>query len=179
MDLFENLETAANNNIPQFFKKTVELYADGACSVNPGPGGYAYILIYGEKQKIASAGYRKTTNNRMELLGIIDGLKQLKYPCNVNIYTDSQYVANAFNKNWLNKWKRQNWKRQKTEELKNVDLWKELYELSLKHNLKFHWIKGHSENELNKKCDELAVKAYKSENLLVDENFEKEQENNG
>ena len=136
--------------------KQVILHTDGACSGNPGPGGWAAILQYGENTRELSGGEAETTNNRMELLGVINGLSALKEPCRVLLRTDSQYIANALNNGWLRDWKRRGWKR-RDGALKNPELWQELDELLGKHTVSAHWVKGHAENEYNNRCDALAV----------------------
>ena len=136
--------------------KTVILYTDGACSGNPGPGGWAAILRYGRTVKELSGGERETTNNRMELLGVISGLEALKERCAVELWSDSQYVVNALNNGWLRDWKRRGWKR-RDGELKNAELWQELDGLLQKHTVTAHWVKGHADNEYNNRCDALAV----------------------
>lgn len=137
--------------------KKVTIYTDGACSGNPGPGGWAAVLRYGGQIRELSGGEPQTTNNRMELLGAIEALKALKEPCQVDLYTDSQYLANAVNKGWLASWKAKNWKR-KDGELKNPDLWQEVDRLLSVHKVSFHWVRGHADNEWNNRCDALAVK---------------------
>lgn len=137
--------------------KQVTIYTDGACSGNPGPGGWGAILLYKDTLRELSGGEEHTTNNRMELLGAISALSALKEPCEIELYTDSQYIANAINKGWLSGWKAKNWKR-KDGELKNIDLWQELDRLLNTHAVSFHWVKGHAENQYNNRCDELAVK---------------------
>ena len=141
--------------------KKITIYTDGACSGNPGPGGWAAVLRYGDLIRELSGGEAQTTNNRMELLGAIEALKALKEPCQVDLYTDSQYLANAINKGWLSSWKEKNWKR-KDGELKNPDLWQELDRLLAIHSVSFHWVKGHADNEWNNRCDALAREAIKS-----------------
>jgi len=136
--------------------KKVQIYTDGACSGNPGPGGWAAVLIYGENKKEITGGEPVTTNNRMELFSVISALEALKEPCEVNVHTDSQYVANAISLGWLDTWRKMGWKR-KDGELKNVDLWKRLEPMLKKHDVTFNWIKGHADNEYNIRCDELAV----------------------
>ena len=135
----------------------VTIYTDGACSGNPGPGGWAAILISGEHKKELSGGEKATTNNKMELMGVISALEALKRPCKVKIYTDSQYISNAINLKWLESWKKKGWKR-KGGELKNIELWQRLDGLLAIHEAEVKWVKGHAENELNNRCDELAVK---------------------
>ena len=136
--------------------KTVTIYTDGACSGNPGPGGWAAILQYKDISREISGGEKDTTNNRMELMGAISALSALKEPCDVELYTDSQYIAKAINEAWLSSWKAKNWKR-KGGQLKNVDLWQTLDELLTQHRVTFHWVKGHADNPLNNRCDQLAV----------------------
>jgi len=136
--------------------KKVTIYTDGACSGNPGPGGWGAILQYGGYKKELSGGEKETTNNRMELIGVITALQTLKEPCQVDLYTDSQYIVNAINEGWLVSWQLKGWKR-KGGEVKNIDLWQTLVPLLNTHNVNFIWVKGHAENEFNNRCDELAV----------------------
>ena len=136
--------------------KSVKIYTDGACSGNPGPGGWGAILIYGKAEKELSGGEAMTTNNRMELISIIKALEALREPCEVELFTDSQYAANAINLGWLESWRLRGWKR-KGGEVKNVDLWQKLEPLLETHKVAFTWVKGHAENEYNNRCDELAV----------------------
>lgn len=139
----------------------VTIYTDGACSGNPGPGGWAAILMAGGAKKEMSGGERDTTNNRMELMAVIEGLKALKRPCKVDIYSDSAYVVNAFKQNWIGKWVKNGWKNSAKAEVANSDLWKELINLTSMHNVTFHKVKGHADNEFNNRCDELAVREWK------------------
>ncbi len=143
--------------------KKVEIYTDGACSGNPGPGGYGVVLLYGDHKKELSGAYANTTNNRMEIMAAIKGLAALKEPCQVTLYTDSQYLVNAITKGWVKKWQANNWMRNRNERAKNVDLWMALLELLEKHQVEWVWVKGHAENEFNNRCDELAVKAIKEQ----------------
>ena len=136
--------------------KSVTIYTDGACSGNPGPGGWGAILKYGNAEKELSGGEHQTTNNRMELLGVIHALEALREPCVVDLYTDSQYICNAINQHWLEAWKKAGWKR-KGGELKNPDLWQTLDGLLHTHTVTFHWVKGHADNAYNNRCDRLAV----------------------
>ena len=135
----------------------VTIYTDGACSGNPGPGGWGAILIYGEHEKEISGGLPQTTNNRMELTGVIEALQQLKRPCTVELYTDSQYIVNAINQGWAVRWRANGWMRNKKEAALNPDLWQKLLELTELHQVTFHWVKGHASNEYNNRCDALAV----------------------
>ncbi len=135
----------------------ITIYTDGACSGNPGPGGWAAILSLGEHRREISGGEPATTNNRMELMGVISALELLKRPCRVQLYSDSQYIVNAITKGWLRSWKAKNWRR-KDGELKNPELWQRLDKLLAVHEVTFHWVKGHASNELNNRCDELAVR---------------------
>lgn len=135
----------------------VVIYTDGACSGNPGPGGWAAILMAGGAKKELSGGEADTTNNRMELMGVISGLKALTRPCNVEVHSDSAYVVNAFSQNWIGKWASNGWKNSAKADVANTDLWKELLELTKIHNVTFVKVKGHADNEYNNRCDELAV----------------------
>ena len=142
--------------------KKVIIYTDGACSGNPGPGGWGAILMYDGIKKEISGGKKDTTNNVMEITAVIEGLKLLKYPCEVEVYSDSAYVVNAFNQHWIEGWKKNGWKNSSKEEVKNRELWEELNELTNIHTVTFIKVKGHSDNELNNRCDELARNAIKS-----------------
>ena len=136
--------------------KKVCIYTDGACSGNPGPGGWAAILTYGENERELSGGESATTNNRMELMAVISALTALKESCEVELWTDSQYIEKAINEGWLAGWKRRGWKR-KGGELKNIELWQELDRLLGLHRVNFNWLKGHDGHEYNERCDALAV----------------------
>ena len=137
--------------------KTVTLYTDGACSGNPGPGGWGCILEYQGHEKELSGGEQNTTNNRMELTGVIMGLSALKEPCIVELYSDSKYVLDALQKGWVYGWKKRGWVKSDKKPALNPDLWDELLRLESIHTLRYHWVKGHAENEFNNRCDELAV----------------------
>lgn len=137
----------------------VIIYTDGACSGNPGPGGWGTILMYKDTKKEISGGSKDTTNNIMEITAVIEGLKLLKFPCEVDLYSDSAYVVNAFNQGWINNWRKNNWKTASKEPVKNRELWEELYELTNMHKVNFIKVKGHSDNEYNNRCDELARNA--------------------
>ncbi len=137
----------------------IQIYTDGACSGNPGPGGWGALLMFkGNKKEIS--GYKEnTTNNIMELTAVIEGIKILKYPCDIQLYSDSAYVVNAFKQKWIDSWVKNNWRTASKEPVKNQELWKELYELTKIHNIEFIKVKGHSDNEFNNRCDELARNA--------------------
>ena len=137
--------------------KQVTIYTDGACSGNPGPGGWGAILSWNGLEKELSGGARETTNNRMELTGVISALSALREPCQVELYTDSQYVVNAMEKGWAVSWRARGWKRANKEPALNPDLWAELLTLCERHKVRFHWVKGHADNEKNNRCDQLAV----------------------
>ena len=137
--------------------KKVILYTDGACSENPGAGGWAFVLQYKNIQKKVAGGEPLTTNNRMELKAVIEGLKALKEVCEVEIYSDSAYVVNAFKNDWIVSWQLNNWKNSQKKEVLNRDLWEELLDLVAKHRVTFFKVKGHQDNELNNLCDKMAV----------------------
>jgi len=139
----------------------VVIYTDGACSGNPGPGGWGSILMYKGNQKEISGGKIDTTNNVMELTAVIEGLRLLKFPCKVKLYSDSAYVVNAFNQKWIYGWLKNGWKNASKEPVKNKELWQELYNLTKVHEVEFIKVKGHSNNEYNNRCDELARNAIK------------------
>ena len=140
----------------------VIIYTDGACSGNPGPGGWGSILMMGENRKEISGGKKDTTNNVMELTAVIEALKLLKRPCKVDLYSDSAYVVNAFLQNWILGWIKNGWKNSSKEEVKNKGLWQELFSLTKIHDVTFHKVKGHADNEYNNRCDELARNAIKN-----------------
>ena len=139
----------------------VIIYTDGACSGNPGPGGWGTILMYKDNKKEITGGMLDTTNNVMELTAVIEGLKLLKFPCKVKLYSDSAYVVNAFNEKWIYGWLKNGWRNSSKEPVKNKELWQELYDLTKVHEVEFIKVKGHSDNEYNNKCDELARNAIK------------------
>ena len=138
------------------------IYTDGACSGNPGPGGWAAILIYNGKEKEISGGNKNTTNNIMEITAVIEGLKALKYPCEVELYSDSAYVVNTFTQGWIFNWMQKGWKTASGDSLKNKELWQELYSLTKIHKVTFNKVKGHADNHYNNRCDELARDAIKN-----------------
>ena len=137
--------------------KTVTLYTDGACSGNPGPGGWGAILAYQGNEKELSGGESSTTNNRMELTAVIAGLSALKEPCIVELYSDSKYVIDGLSKGWAASWQKNGWKKADKKPALNPDLWEKLLELTQIHQMRYHWVKGHAENEKNNRCDQLAV----------------------
>ena len=137
--------------------KTVTLYTDGACSGNPGPGGWGAILEYAGTEKELSGGEAQTTNNRMELTAVIAGLSALKEPCIVELYSDSKYVIDGLSKGWAASWQKNGWKKADKKPALNPDLWEKLLELTTIHKLNYHWVKGHADNPKNNRCDELAV----------------------
>ena len=138
--------------------KEVELYTDGSCSGNPGPGGWGAILRFRGLEKELSGGERETTNNRMELTAAIRGLGALKEPCRVALYTDSQYIANAINQHWLVNWKKRGWKKADKSPVLNRELWEALDAQLSRHDVTFHWVKGHADNAYNNRCDQIAVR---------------------
>ena len=141
--------------------KEITIYTDGACSGNPGPGGWGAVLIFGNNQKEISGGAKDTTNNIMEMTAVIEALKLLKEPCVVNLYSDSAYVVNAFKEHWIEGWIAKGWVNSKKEPVKNKELWLEMIDLTNKHKVTFIKVKGHSTNELNNRCDFLATTAAK------------------
>ena len=142
-------------------RKSVTIYTDGACSGNPGPGGWGVVLMYRENKKELNGGEAYTTNNRMEITAVIKGLQALKEPCDVDVYTDSAYVCNAFQNKWLDRWLRNGWKTAQKKDVENRDLWETLLNLTQTHHVTIHKVKGHADNELNNRCDELARSAIK------------------
>jgi len=151
--------------------KNVSIYTDGACSGNPGPGGFGVILSFGGKEKEIAQGFKLTTNNRMELLAVIYGLEALKEPCEVSLYSDSKYVVDALNLGWAKKWRENGWMRNNKEKALNPDLWERLLSAAAPHKVKFIWVKGHAGHEFNERCDRLAVEAISSGNLLDDTGY--------
>ncbi|MCL2753028.1 MAG: ribonuclease HI [Defluviitaleaceae bacterium] len=152
--------------------KSIEIYTDGACSGNPGPGGIGVVLLYDEHRKEVSQGYTLTTNNRMEILAAIVGLETLKEPCAVRLYSDSRYLVDAIEKGWVVRWKANNWMRNKKDPAVNVDLWQRLLPLLAKHSVEFIWVRGHADNIENNRCDTLARAAISAGNLLSDIEYE-------
>lgn len=152
--------------------KEVTIYTDGACLGNPGPGGYGVVLLYNSHRKELSGGYRKTTNNRMEIMAAIAGLRALKHPCGVTLYSDSRYVVQAMSEGWAKRWRAKGWKRNAKEPAKNPDLWAEMLDLSDRHDVSYKWVKGHAGNVENERCDALAVAAANQPNLPPDTPYE-------
>ena len=144
--------------------KTVTLYTDGACSGNPGPGGWGAILEFGGVEKELSGGEAVTTNNRMELMAVIAGLSALKEPCIVELYSDSKYVIDGLSKGWAVSWRKNGWKKSDKKPALNPDLWEKLLNLTAIHQMHYHWVKGHAENEKNNRCDQMAVAESKKYN---------------
>lgn len=137
--------------------KKVIIYTDGACSYNPGPGGWGAVLVFNEKQKEISGYEELTTNNRMEITAVLEAVKLLKEPCEIKIYSDSAYVCNAFNQNWLSGWQANNWRNSQKKPVLNRDLWENLIDVLSAHKFTFNKVKGHADNELNNRCDKLAT----------------------
>lgn len=152
-------------------KPKVIIYTDGACEGNPGRGGYGVVMLWGEKRKELSGGFQRTTNNRMELLAVIEALSVLKQPCAVTLYSDSNYVVNAMNKGWVQAWQRKGWRNSKNQPTPNVDLWKRLLALCEQHDVEFIWVKGHSGIKENERCDALAADALQAPNLPIDTGY--------
>lgn len=157
-------------------KPNVKIYTDGACANNPGKGGYGIVLMYEKSngqivQKNISKGFNLTTNNRMELLAVIDALNSLKTPCNIKLYSDSKYVIDAINQNWLKSWQEKNWKLNTKNPVKNIDLWKKFLTAKEPHDIEFIWVKGHNTNKFNNLCDKLAVEARSCDKLADDGGF--------
>ena len=154
-------------------KKEITMYTDGACSGNPGPGGWGTVLMYGDVKKELSGFMPETTNNRMEVFAAIQGFSALKQPCSVTLYSDSAYLVNAFNQHWIDGWMKKGWKRGKNEPVKNVDLWKRLLKAKEPHHVTFIWVKGHDGHPQNERCDTLATTAADGHDLIVDEGIAK------
>lgn len=152
--------------------KYIVIYTDGACIRNPGPGGYGVVLLHKQVRRELSAGYRKTTNNRMEILAVISGLEDLKRRCRVTLYSDSQYLVKAMTNGWAKRWRTNGWKRNKNDKALNSDLWDRLLNLCDCHHVEFRWIRGHGNNAENRRCDQLAMQAAQQHDLLIDEAYE-------
>jgi ribonuclease HI len=153
-------------------KTVVRIFTDGSSLGNPGPGGWAAILVWRDKRMEISRGYRETTNNRMEIRGVLHALGALKKPCVAHVHTDSRYVCDAVGKGWLDNWLRNGWKTADKKNVKNRDLWERLLPLLKKHDVHFHWVKGHAGHPENERCDELAKEAALGEELLEDAGFQ-------
>ncbi len=151
--------------------KNVILYTDGGCINNPGPGGYGVVLLYDSHRKELSGGFRKTTNNRMEILAAIAGLEALKEPCRVTLFSDSQYLVFAIQKGWALKWQANGWRRNNKERAINPDLWERLLKLCEIHEVQFRWVRGHAGHSENERCDELAKAAARSPDLAADPGY--------
>ncbi len=151
--------------------KKIDIFTDGACSGNPGPGGYGVILKYGSAVKELSGGYRNTTNNRMELMAAITGLEVLREACHVTLYSDSKYLVDAIKKGWALRWKKNSWKKSDNKPALNQDLWERLLLLLSRHKVDFVWVKGHDGHAENERCDRLAVSAYQKGPLADDTGF--------
>ena len=154
--------------------KNVTMYTDGGCSPNPGPGGYGIVLIYGEHRREFSGGYRRTTNNRMELVAAIRGLQALKEPCHVTLFSDSQYVVNGVSKGWAQRWKSRGWLLSDKRPAENIDLWEQLLALCETHQVRFEWIRGHNGHAENECCDRLAGEASRRQDLPIDATYERD-----
>jgi ribonuclease HI len=152
--------------------KQVTIYTDGGCDPNPGPGGYGVVLIFGSRRKELSGGFRLTTNNRMELYAAIQGLEALNKPCQVTLYSDSEYLVNAMTKGWAVRWKKHGWMRNSKEEALNPDLWERLLALCEVHQVSFVWLRGHAGTPENERCDQLSARARLRKGLPVDEGYE-------
>ncbi len=150
--------------------KEVQLYTDGACSGNPGKGGYGAVLKYNGNEKVLSRGFRLTTNNRMELMAAVEGLEALKEPCRVRLYSDSKYLVDAVEKGWVYSWRKKGWKKSDGKPALNVDLWERLLAQMARHKVEYVWVKGHAGHPENERCDRLAVAAYGKDELEEDKN---------
>ena len=157
----------------------VEIYTDGGCEPNPGPGGYAAVLVHPKKRAETSGGFRRTTNNRMEILAAIKGLQMLKQSCKVTLYSDSQYLVDAIMQGWAVAWKKRDWWRSNKERAANADLWETLLALCQTHQVEFRWIRGHAGNAENERCDQLSGAALRQPNLPADEGYENKPEDEG
>ncbi len=150
---------STNGNLKAAAMPSVEIYTDGGCEPNPGPGGYGVVLIHPRKRAEVSGGFRLTTNNRMEIFAAIAGLELLRQPCKVTLYSDSQYLVKAMTEAWVATWKRKGWWRTRTERPENVDLWRRLDALCQTHQVEFRWVRGHAGKPKNERCDQLSIAA--------------------
>lgn len=153
-------------------QKPVTIYTDGACIGNPGPGGYGVVLLWNTHRRELSGGYQLTTNNRMEMMAAIAGLEALKEPCQVTLYSDSQYLVDAMTKGWAKRWQSNGWRRNAKDLAKNPDLWERLLTLCQEHEVTFVWVRGHAGNPENENCDRLAVAAARGQSLAVDSGYQ-------
>lgn len=153
--------------------KKVIIYTDGGCEPNPGPGGYGVVLLHNNRRRELSGGFRLTTNNRMEIYAAIQGLRALTEPCQVTLYSDSEYLVNGINKGWAVRWKANRWMRNKREKALNPDLWEQLLDLCAKHQVTFIWLRGHAGTAENERCDQLSSQAIRQPGLAVDKGYEK------
>lgn len=153
-------------------RQHVTIYTDGACIGNPGRGGYGVVMLFGDRRKELSRGYRLTTNNRMELMAAIAGLQALKYPCDVTLITDSQYLHNGIERGWAKRWRANGWRTSTGKPALNSDLWQTLLDLCEVHRVSFQWVRGHTGNAENERCDRLSVAAAKGTDLAIDEVYE-------
>jgi ribonuclease HI len=161
------------NDLDEFLEQgNIVMYSDGAALNNPGPGGYGVVLLHKKRRKELSEGFRLTTNNRMELLGCIAGLKELKFRCSVVVVTDSRYVVDGITKGWAKGWRSKNWMRTRKEKAENSDLWAQLLDLCDQHEVQFRWVKGHAGNVENERCDQLAMAVAQQQNLPPDSAYE-------
>lgn len=171
----DNKETLINEqtNAENYEKKHIIIYTDGACSGNPGAGGYGVVMMHGDLRREISEGFEMTTNNRMEMLAVIKALEALKEPCTVDLYSDSKYIVDGITKKWVDKWQKSGWVKSDKKPVLNKDLWESMINLLKIHHTKFHWVKGHADNVENERCDELARQAISSGMLQIDENYNK------
>ena len=176
MKFFEN---SMNDNLISVATPSVEIYTDGGCDPNPGPGGYGVVLLHPKKRAEASGGFRLTTNNRMEIYAAIKGLDLLKQSCKVTLYSDSQYLVDAIMKGWAAKWKKNGWWLNNKERAKNIDLWEKLLPLCETHLVEFRWLKGHAGDRENERCDQLSMIALRQPNLPADDGYENKPETEG
>ena len=162
---------SVNSNSPPVALPGVEIYTDGGCEPNPGPGGYGAVLVHPRKRAKVSGGFRRTTNNRMEIFAAIAGLELLKQPCKAMLYSDSQYVVKAMSEGWVAAWKKKSWWRTRTERPENVDSWQRLDALCQTHHVEFRWVRGHAGNPENERCHTLATAAMQQEDLPEDKGY--------
>jgi ribonuclease HI len=176
LDLLESSPQSARSETPRELLATgkVLIYTDGGAIDNPGRGGYGVVLRFKGRRKELSGGFRHTTNNRMELLACIEGLKALKQSCSVVLFSDSSYVVNGMTKGWAQRWQADGWKLSSGQQVKNADLWRQLVELSARHDMEFRWVRGHSGNRDNERCDQLAIAAARGNKLATDTGYQSE-----